>query len=83
MSYKKPIIATDLPVLHDILNENNSIMCNPDSISEWVDAVYRLVVNSEEAKRIANNAFNDFNEKYTWNIRAEKIKELYRNCFIK
>lgn len=78
MSYKKPIIATDLPVLHDVLNDNNSIMCNPDNINDWVDAINRLVDNKDEAQRIAETAFSEFNEKYTWDIRAKKIVELYK-----
>lgn len=79
MSYRKPIIATDLPVLHDVLNEKNSIVCNPDIINEWVDAINLIINSPETANRLAERAFKDFNEKYTWSIRAKRIVSLYKN----
>lgn len=77
MSYCKPIITSDLPVLHDVLNKNNSILCSPENIGEWVSAINRLVEDKREAKRIAENANIDFINKFTWDIRAKKIISLY------
>ena len=78
MSYRKPIISSDLPVLHDVLNNNNSVMCNPDDIDSWVKAIQKLISNPEEANRIAENAYNDFLINYTWKTRAEKICKMYK-----
>ena len=80
MSYKKPIITSNLPVLYDVLNDDNSIMCSPDNINEWEVAIHKLVEDKEEANRIAENAYSDFINKYTWNIRADKIIEFYKNA---
>ena len=77
MSYKKPIVSSDLPVLHDVLNSNNSIMCNPDDILEWSTAINVLINNKEFAKKIAEQAYMDFTSNYTWDKRAEKIANLY------
>lgn len=78
MSYKKPIITSNLPVLHDVLNDDNSIMCSPENINEWETAIRELIENKQEAKRLAGNAHSDFVSKYTWNIRAKRILELYK-----
>lgn len=78
MSYRKPIISSDLPVLHDVLNNENSVMCIPDDIDSWVKAIQKLISNPEEANRIAENAYNDFLVNYTWKTRAEKICRMYK-----
>lgn len=77
MSYKKPIIATDLPVLHDVLNEKNSIMCDPDNMQAWADAINKLVTNPTFAKGLAEVGYNDFINNYTWDIRAKKMIAMY------
>ncbi len=79
MSFKKPIVSSDIPVLHDILNSNNAILCNPDDISEWADAIYSIVNNPHVAEKMANNAYNDFCHNYTWDIRAKKIVDYLTN----
>jgi len=77
MSYKKPIVCSDLQVIRDVLNNNNSILCSPDNIDDWKNAVYLLANNKEEAQRISDNAYKDFINNYTWNHRAKSILELY------
>jgi len=42
MAHKKPIIASDLPVLREVLNNNNAILIPPDDIDAWVKAIYKL-----------------------------------------
>jgi len=42
MAQKKPIIASDLPVLREVLNNNNAILIPPDDIDAWVKAIYKL-----------------------------------------
>lgn len=78
MSYRKPIISSDLPVLHDVLNKENSVLCSPDDIASWTRAINMLISNPEEANRIANNAYSDFMSNYTWRKRAEKICKMYK-----
>lgn len=74
MSMKKAIIASDLPVLREILiNESNSILCNPYNIKEWIDALKKLSEDKGLREFIAENAYNDFVENYTWDSRTENI----------
>ena len=71
MSHKKPIIASDLPVIREILNYKNSILVNCENIELWKNAIEKLR-NSKNREIIANQAKEDF-YKYTWKNRAKLI----------
>jgi len=71
MSHKKAIIASDLPVLREILNSKNSILVEPENIKDWIGAIHMLR-NFKNRHQISNNAFKDF-KKYTWKNRALQI----------
>ena len=68
MSHKKPIIASDLPVIREVLNERNSILVKCDDINSWVSAIQNLK-NLKKRQSIAHQALNDFYD-YTWKNRA-------------
>ena len=64
MSYKKAIIASDMPVLREILNERNSILVDPSKIKDWIGAIEKLK-SYQQRDKISNQAIIDFKE-YTW-----------------
>ena len=72
MSSKKAIICSDLPVLREILNEDNSVLVKCDDISDWRKAIEVLQDDSLRLQ-IANRAYEDFIKKYTWKIRAKNV----------
>lgn len=74
MSYKKAIVASDLEVIREVLNEENSILVKCDDISHWMDAFVTLKDDIIRNK-IANKAYEDFRSKYTWDMRVDKIVE--------
>ena len=71
MSHKKAIIASDLPVLREVLNNKNSILVECDNINEWINAIEKLKI-SINREAIAKQALSDFNP-YTWKNRAKDI----------
>ena len=75
MSHKKAIIASDLPVIREVLNERNSILVECDNIQLWIDSIKKLK-NLKNRELISNQALNDFYE-YTWKKRAENIINMY------
>lgn len=75
MSHKKPIVCSNIPVLREVLNENNSILVSPDDVDEWVFAINNLVNDPSYSDFLSLNAFNDFIEHYTWEKRAKFILE--------
>jgi glycosyltransferase involved in cell wall biosynthesis len=72
MASKRPIIASDLPSVRDVLNEKNCIFCKPDNPQDLADKIIFLFDNPEIAERISQQAFEDA-KKYTWQKRAEEI----------
>ena len=70
MSHKKPIIASDLPVIREVLNEKNSILVKCDNINLWLKAINYLR-KSKNRDIIANQALLDFRE-FTWIKRARR-----------
>ncbi len=73
MSHKKPIIASDLPVIREILNEKNSILVKHDDIDLWVSSIKKLK-NFKYRETISNKSFSDFT-KYSWKNRALRLIE--------
>lgn len=72
MVSKKPIVASDLPVIHEILNETNAMLVNPDDPDEWVDAINEL--RDEKCReKLAEKAYIDFSNSYTWKQRTELV----------
>jgi len=71
MSHRKAIIASNLPVLKEVLNEKNSILVNCDNITEWINAIEKLK-SFKNRDLIANQALSDFNN-YTWKNRVLRL----------
>lgn len=72
MATGRPIIASDLPSIREILNENNSVLVRPGDDRELASAVRRLSEDPTFGQRIATGALVDI-QKYTWGKRADKI----------
>jgi glycosyltransferase involved in cell wall biosynthesis len=69
-----PIISSDLPVLREILiNEENCMLVSPADVSSWINALDRIIKNTEFAEYIGSNAHLQYHREHTWNSRAEKI----------
>ena len=74
MALAKPIVASDLPVLREVLRNNeNSVLCDPEDANEWVEALKRISNDKGKRNYIGLKAKEDFLSEYTWNQRAEKI----------
>ena len=53
MATNKPIIASNLPVLKEILkHEYNCLLCSPDDITDWIKAINRLKNNKTLSKEL-------------------------------
>ena len=74
MSYKKAIVASDLPVLREVLqHEVNSLLCTPAVVDEWKQAVLRLADDAALRERLGSTAYQQFVARYTWQQRAEVV----------
>lgn len=74
MAGRKPIIASDMPSLKEVLiNNQNAILVPPNNPQALAQAIIRIKKDPEYGKKLADKAYSDVSEKYTWKIRAEKI----------
>ena len=80
MASKRPIMASDLPSIREILNENNSILVEPDNPEVLAEGIKNALENFEFSASIANQAFQDI-QNYTWQKRVKKILEfIYKDA---
>ena len=72
MAAKRPIIASDLPSIREIMNENNCLFCKPGDASDLAGKIKELSVDRAKADKISVRAYGDVLQ-YGWEKRAEKI----------
>lgn len=74
MSHGKPIIASDLPVLREVLvNESNALLVPPSDVDAWVAALSRIRQDKGLRLRLGHQARKDFEMRYTWKSRAKSV----------
>ena len=76
MMSQRPIVASDLPSIREVLNDKNSILVGSDSPAELMRGIENVLSDSSLAERIAIQSYQDVKE-YTWSRRAEKIIRFY------
>ncbi len=73
MATKKAMVVSDLPVLREVLHENNALFVPPDNIEKWQEAIEELVHDTAKREKLAARAYEDFKQNYTWRKRAEHL----------
>jgi len=68
MACGRAIISSDLPVLHEVLNQRNAVFCTPDDVDSWSQALQQLVDDPELRSRLGNQAREDV-QAFTWQAR--------------
>jgi len=61
-----------LPVIREILNENNAVFVEPDNAESLMQGIKKVLTNKELADKLKTQAYQDV-QNYTWQKRAEKI----------
>jgi len=72
MASGKPIIASDLPSLREVLSEENAFLVAPDDPEALARGIRYALQHPEEASKRATQALNDV-KRYTWESRAKHI----------
>jgi len=75
MASGRAIISSDLPVIREVLNEDNAYLVPPDDIDKWIKTIQHIQLNKEEALKKTNIAKKDV-IKYSWNSRVKSIMEI-------
>ncbi len=74
MASGTPIVASDMPSIREILNENNAILVEPDNPEKLAEGIARVLQNPDFADRIARQACEDV-QNHTWEKRVKEILE--------
>lgn len=73
MASKRPIIASDLPVLHKHLTDGrNALLVEPDNPHALEEAIKNVKSNPENSRSLADTAYDDVRP-YTWDNRARAV----------
>lgn len=74
MSHGRAIVASDLPVLREVLEDGVNCLLRPsDRPQAWADAVTDLVADRALRSRLGDEARRQFLELYTWRRRADLV----------
>lgn len=69
MASNRPIVASNIPVLREVLHNDNSFLVSESDINEWLAAVKEIEADHFVAIEKANRARSDV-QQYTWESRA-------------
>ena len=72
MASGRAIISADLPSIREVLNEGNSVMCEPDDPGRWQASIESLLANEAGRRALGVQARKDV-EQLTWLKRAERV----------
>ena len=78
MASGRPIIASDLPALREILNEKNALFFKPENAEDFAKAVRMLKASNMFGYHLSQQALADV-KNYTWKCRAGKILDFIGN----
>ncbi len=74
MATGKPIIASGIGSIIEILNNSNAIIFDPDDINSLYRSLDFCLKNPTKIKTLGYNAKKHLKQNYTWEIRVESIK---------
>lgn len=77
MASGKPIVASRLPSITEILNETNAELVEPDNSRALAEGIMRLKNDPRRAERFAKQAKHDV-QKYSWKEKAENMLRALR-----
>lgn len=72
MASGKPIIASDLPSIREVLTEETVFFTQPDDVSGLTTIINEVINNMPEAEKRAQLALQEV-VKYSWSVRADNI----------
>jgi len=74
MAARRPIVASGLPSIREVLNEENAVLVEPGDEAALADGIRKALENQAMSQKLAENAFRDV-QLYTWERRVDKILE--------
>ena len=77
MAHGKPIVASDLPVLREILEHGRTaLLADPEDARAWVEQIRTLQRDRRLRERLALGAQDDYRANHTWDRRAADLLQV-------
>ncbi|MFF5718916.1 glycosyltransferase family 4 protein [Streptomyces buecherae] len=74
MAYGKAIIASDLPVLREVLADGvNCLLRAPADTAGWAAAIEHLGADVSARQALGDTARHQLNTRYTWRARVDRV----------
>jgi len=70
-----PTVAARTPIIDDYFSDETIEFCQPGSVEDLAEHIYRLYDDPTRFNEIAEN-LNDFNQKYNWRNQAAEYTRL-------
>ena len=77
MAARKPIIASDLPSIREILNSANAVLFEPDNPKSLAEGIKKILDDGEFVESLINNSYEKV-KKYTWDKRVVTILDFIK-----
>ena len=78
MASGRAIVASEIPVFHEVLSEQTAVFCPPEDSQAWAAAIRKLAVDKQEREKLAHNA-KQLSQQYSWVARAKKTLAIVKN----
>lgn len=78
MAAGRPIVAADLPVLHEILDERTAVFCPVEDEEAWVNALQALMDDPQRREQLASAAREKV-QSYSWKARMQAILAIHES----
>ncbi|MFH1423751.1 MAG: glycosyltransferase family 4 protein [Candidatus Nealsonbacteria bacterium] len=72
MASRRPIVASGLPSVREILNETNAVLVEPDNPEALARGIKEILQNPQLPDKVSDRAFQDV-QQYAWPERQKKI----------
>jgi glycosyltransferase involved in cell wall biosynthesis len=72
MASRRPIVATDIPSIREIVDDSRAIMVKPDDPESMARGIIEALENQELTDRITDAAYHSV-ALHTWGKRAQRI----------
>lgn len=78
MASARPIVASDLPAIREILDEQSAVLVTPGHGAALAEGIQRVIDEPRLARRLADAAARRAAE-YSWDARAARLAEMFRH----
>jgi glycosyltransferase involved in cell wall biosynthesis len=77
MAAARAILTSDLPVLHEVLDDSMAVFCQPEDKETWEIALAGLLTDEKRRQALGQCARTSV-EKYSWDVRARHILQGFK-----